>query len=335
MRGRCLESLKHEEACRKLFDLPEIKLGISTCLLGEEVRYNGGHSLDRFLRDTLGQYVEFVPVCPEVEAGFTTPREPMRLVGDPDHPRLVTVNTKMDHTRHMIQWSRNRVAELEGEGLCGFIFKSRSPSSGMERVKVYSEKGMPVKKGVGLFARAFMDRFPLLPVEEDGRLHDPVLRENFIERIFALGRWRETCSLRKTRNRLVRFHTRHKLVIMSHGQAPLREMGRLVARASDMPTGELYTRYQRLLLASLKLKATRKKHTNVLQHIQGYFKRALSGDEKREISEIIESYRRGDYPLIVPITLLNHHVRKYEEPYLRDQFYLQPHPLELKLRNHV
>ncbi|MFH2000383.1 MAG: DUF523 and DUF1722 domain-containing protein [Planctomycetota bacterium] len=318
-----------------IFDRPKIKLGISACLLGEKVRYNGGHQLDRFLRDTLGQYVEYVPVCPEVEAGFSTPREPFRLVGDPETPRLITVGTQVDYTQRMTQWSRTRAAQLEGEDLCGFIFKSRSPSSGMERVKVYTEKGMPLKKGVGLFARAFMDRFPLLPVEEEGRLHDPVLRENFIVRIFALGRWREMCAGRKTRGQLVQFHARHKLLIMSHSRVHLTEMGRLVARAKEIQPNALHAEYQRLLLESLKLTATRKKHVNVLQHIQGYFKQALTADEKQEIGEIIEAYRRGDYPLIVPITLLNHYVRKYEAPYLKEQHYLQPHPLELKLRNHV
>jgi uncharacterized protein YbgA (DUF1722 family)/uncharacterized protein YbbK (DUF523 family) len=318
-----------------MFDRPRIKLGISACLLGDEVRYNGGHQLDRFLRDTLGRYVEYVPVCPEVEAGYPTPREPFRLVGDPENPRLLTTDTKRDHTEHMTRWSRKRAAELASEDLCGFIFKSRSPSSGMERVKVYTDKGMPVKKGVGLFARAFMDRFPLLPVEEEGRLHDPILRENFIERIFAMGRWRETIAERRTRGRLVEFHARHKLLILSHSPAHLTQMGRLVARAKETPPGELYSEYERLFLEALKLKSTRKKHVNVLQHIQGYFKRVLSGDEKREIGEIIDVYRRGDYPLIVPVTLLNHYVRKYEDPYLEKQFYLAPHPLELKLRNHA
>jgi len=318
-----------------LFDRPKIKLGISACLLGQEVRYNGGHQLDRYLRDTLGQYVEYVPVCPEVEAGYSTPREPFRLIGDPENPRLITVKTKVDHTQHMTRWSRKRADELAGEDLCGFIFKSKSPSSGMERVKVYTEKGMPFKKGVGLFARAFMDRFPLLPVEEEGRLHDPILRENFIVRIFALGRWRELCAERKTRGGLVQYHARHKLLLMSHSQAHLKKMGRLVARAKEMPPGELHGQYQDLLLEAMKLKATRKKHVNVLQHIQGYFKRFLNADEKQEICEIIEAYGRGDYPLVVPITLLNHYVRKYQDPYLEEQHYLQPHPMELKLRNHV
>lgn len=170
--------------------MDKIKLGISTCLLGEPVRYDGQHKLDPFLRDTLGTYVDYVPVCPEVEVGLGVPREAMHLEGDPASPRLVTIQTHIDHTDRMNAWARKRVEALEAEGLCGFIFKSRSPSSGMERVKVFNDKGVAVKSGVGLFAAAFMAHFPLLPVEEEGRLQDPCLRENFIERVFALQRWR-------------------------------------------------------------------------------------------------------------------------------------------------
>lgn len=317
------------------FDELKIRIGISSCLLGEEVRYHGGHSLDRFLRDTLGRYVEYVPVCPEVEAGFSTPREPFRLVGQPENPRFITVKTQVDYTDRMTKWSRARAAELVKEDLSGFIFKSKSPSSGMERVKVYSEKGMPVKKGVGVFARAFTERCPLLPVEEDGRLHDPALRENFIERIFALGRWRDVVGKRKTRGNLVTYHTQHKLLIMSHSQKHLTDMGRLVARSKDTLPGDLYPKYQRLLLEALKLRASVSKHVNVLQHVQGYFKRKLTADEKKEIAETLREYLEGNVPLIVPITLLNHYVRKYNDPYLKEQVYLRPHPLELRLRNHV
>ena len=312
-----------------------IKLGISSCLLGEKVRWNGDHKLDRFLADTLGQYVEYVPVCPEVECGFSIPREPFRLVGDPDSPRLVTSTTKQDHTGRMKDWARKRVAELEKEGLCGFIFKSKSPSSGMERVKVYNERGMPSKVGVGIFARAFMEHFPLLPVEEDGRLHDPKLRENFIERIFTFKKWRETLAKGRTRGNLVNFHTMHKMLILSHGPAHHRMMGKLVGQAKETPLNELYDQYQRLLMEALRLKGTPKKNTNVLMHALGYFKKQLSGDEKQELLEIIGLYRQGHVPLIVPITLINHYVRKYDQPYLRNQFYLHPHPLELQLRNHV
>ncbi len=312
-----------------------IKLGISSCLLGERVRWNGTHKLDRFLTDTLGKFVEYVPVCPEVECGFDVPREPLRQVGDPDSPRLITSQTKIDYTSRMIRWARKRVVELEKEDLCGFIFKSRSPSSGMERVKVYNEKGAPVRKGVGIFARAFMEHFPLLPVEEDGRLHDPKLRENFIERIFTFKRWRETLAEKNTRGNLVNFHTKHKMLILSHNPQIHRTMGKLVARAKEKPLRELYEEYQGLLMEALRLKSTPKKNANVLTHILGYFKNQLSGDEKQELLDIIDLYRRGTVPLIVPITLVNHYVRKYDQPYLKEQYYLHPHPLELQLRNHV
>ena len=316
--------------------MPEkIKLGISTCLLGEKVRYDGGHKLDRFLTETLGQYVEYAPVCPEVECGLPIPRESMHLEGDPDSPRLVTIRTKQDMTDRMIQWALKRVGELEKEGLCGFIFKSDSPSSGMERVRVYNEKGMPVKRGVGMFARVFMDHFPLLPVEDEGRLHDPELRENFIERIFTLKRWREVLAEKQSRGNLVDFHTRHKLLILSHSPRHYQEMGKLVARAKELPLKELYERYQTLLMESLGLKTTPKKNANVLMHMVGYFREQLSSDEKQELLEVIENYRQEYIPLIVPVTLTNHYVRKYDQPYLKQQVYLNPHPLELQLRNHA
>jgi len=312
-----------------------IRLGVSQCLLGDSVRYDGGHKLDRFIRDTLGQYVDFVPVCPEVECGLGVPREAMRLEGDPEAPRLVTIRTQKDLTAQMLSWASQRVRQLEKADLCGYIFKSRSPSSGMERVKVYNEKGMPVKKGVGLFARAFKEHFPLLPVEDEGRLHDPGLRENFIEGIFALKRWRETLRGRKTLGRLVQFHTTNKLLLLSHSETHYRYMGKLVAHGKEVPTPDLYRRYEEQLLEALRLKGTVKKHVNVLQHMMGHFKKVLSSDEKQELLEIISSYHQCRIPLIVPITLFNHYVRKYQEPYLNQQTYLNPHPTALKLRNHV
>ena len=311
-----------------------IKLGVSACLLGQPVRYDGQHKLDPFLRDTLGAYVEYVPVCPECEAGFGVPREAMRLEGDPASPRLVTVQTRVDHTDRMNAWARKRVQELEAEGLCGYIFKSKSPSSGMERVKVYNDKGVAVKAGVGLFAAAFMAHFPLLPVEEEGRLQDPELRENFIERIFALQRWRDMLASGRTMRNLIAFHAAHKYLLLSHGDALYREMGRLVAGGGTLPPGERFPQYETLLLRALALKATRCKHVNVLQHILGYFKKQLDADEKQEMLEIIDQYAQGLVPRIVPLTLLNHYVRKYQEPYLATQVYLRPHPIELQLLNH-
>ena len=311
----------------------EIKIGVSSCLLGKEVRYNGGHSLDRYITGTLSDYFSFVDVCPEVEAGFGIPRETLRLVGDPDAPRLVTTKTKKDFTDKMMNWAKQRVLELEKEDLCGFIFKKGSPSSGMERVRVYTEKGMPSNRGSGMFARIFMRHFPLVPVEEDGRLNDSVLRENFIERIFAFRRWREVASERKSRGNIVAFHTAHKLQLMSHSVKHYREMGKLVAQGKELDLPTLYKKYEALFMQALSLKATVKKNVNVLQHIAGYFKKQLSKDEKQELQDIISQYHREYVPLIVPVTLLNHYIRKYEQEYLQKQFYLHPHPIELKLRN--
>jgi uncharacterized protein YbgA (DUF1722 family)/uncharacterized protein YbbK (DUF523 family) len=296
--------------------MQKIKLGISSCLLGEKVRFDGGHQWDRFITDTLGNYVEFVAVCPEVESGLSVPREAMRLVGDPAQPRLLTVRTGMDHTERLVTWSRRRVQELASQDLCGFIFKSKSPSSGMARVKVYNDQGVPAPRGVGIFARIFMERFPGLPVADEGRLHDPALRENFIERLFVLKRWRELLAQNPGIGSLVDFHTRHKLLILAHSPSHYRDLGKLVARAREFPLKELSAGYQTLLLEALRLQATPRKNANVLYHLMGYFKKQLTADEKQELLEVIEAYRLEYVPLIVPITL-------------------NPHPLELKLRNHV
>lgn len=314
-----------------------IRLGISSCLLGNQVRYDGSHKHDRFLTDILGNYVDYLPVCPEVECGMPIPRETLRLVGDPESPRLVTSRTNIDHTSQMQEWAAERLEMLAREHLDGFIFKSKSPSSGMERVKVYpaSGSGMAEKKGIGIFARAFMDRFPDLPVEEDGRLYDAVLRENFIERIFVHRRLRQLINDNQTVGGLVRFHTRHKLLLLSHSEKIYREMGRLVAQAQQLPADELFAGYRSRLMAALKLRSTPKKHTNVLQHMLGYFKSQLTAGEKQELLEIIDAFKNGLLPLIVPIMLINHYVRKYGQEYLAEQYYLNPHPLELKLRNHA
>lgn len=313
---------------------PKIKLGVSACLLGEKVRFDGGHKWERYLTDTLGQYAEFVPVCPEVACGLGVPRDPMRLIGNPDAPRLLTVKTQVDHTERLVNWARRRLVELEQEDLWGFIFKSESPSSGMARVKVYNAQGEPVKKGVGIFARIFMEHFPLVPVEDEERLLDPARRENFIQRLFAYKRWRETLSQKPGLGNLVTFHTRHKLLILSHSPTYYREMGKLVARAKEIPIKELSSQYQALFLDALRFKTTPKKNANALYHLLGYLQKDLSGEEKQELLEIIETYRQGCVPLIVPVTLINHYVRKYQQPYLKEQYYLHPHPVELQLRNH-
>ncbi|MBN1348023.1 DUF523 and DUF1722 domain-containing protein [candidate division KSB1 bacterium] len=310
-------------------------LGISTCLLGKNVRYDGGHKLDRYLTNIVGQFVDWVPVCPEVECGMSTPREALRLVGDPENPRLVTSRTGVDKTEQMLTWAKIRLELLEKENLCGYIFKSKSPSSGMQSIKVYDKNNVPSKKGIGIFARAFMDRFPLMPVEDEGRLNDAKLRENFIERIFVYKRWQNFVQNDGSRKGLVDFHTDHKYLIMSHSPKHLSALGKLVAQVKTIEPKELHHQYLSILMTALKLSATTKKNVNVLQHIMGYFKKQLSSDEKQELLEVIGNYHSGLIPLIVPITLLNHFVRKYDEPYLKRQYYLNPHPVELMLRNHV
>lgn len=313
----------------------KIKVGISACLLGEKVRYDGGHKLDGFLRDTLGQFVEWVPVCPEVECGLTIPREAMRLVCEIDNPRLVTQKTGIDYTLKMSIWAKNRVKELAKNDLCGFVFKTRSPSSGMQNVKVYNDKGFAVNKGVGIFARIFMDAFPFMPVEDEGRLHDLSLRENFIVRLFVFKRWQELIANNKTIKGLIDFHSDHKLLIMSHSTKTLSALGKIVADSKKYPKEKLFFEYMQTMLSGLKLQASVKKHTNVLQHILGYFKKDLDLDEKKEALAIIEEYHKGYVPLIVPIVLMQHYIRKYDKAYLKRQYYLHPHPVELVLRNHV
>ncbi|OLN25636.1 Hypothetical protein DVDV_3192 [Desulfovibrio sp. DV] len=315
-----------------------IRVGVSACLLGQPVRYDGGHKRDLYIIDTLGRYFEFVPVCPEVECGLSVPREAMRLVGDPDAPRLVTIKSGLDHTDRMQAWAAGRVAELAEENLCGFIFKSKSPSSGFTRVKVYNDKGSPAERGVGLFARAFLDRFPLIPVEDEGRLHDDKLRENFIERIFTLTRWRAALAgdgQSSLTSRVITFTSNHKLLLMAHSPELARQLGRLTAEAKNWPADALRQSYETILMRALALPATPAKHANVLQHIMGYFKKVLTSGEKAELNEVIDNYRLGLVPLIVPITLLVHYTRKYDVAYLKDQAYLTPHPIELKLRNHA
>ncbi len=311
-----------------------IKVGVSSCLLGENVRYDGGHKHDHYITDTLGRFFHFVPVCPEVGCGMQVPREAMRLEGDAENPRLVTIKTKTDLTKQMQDYCRRVVVELENEDLCGFIFKKNSPSSGLFRVKIYT-RGIPARSGRGLFADAVVRHFPLLPVEEEGRLYDMNIRENFIERVFAYRRWKDYLTGKGNLGELVEFHTRHKLQLMAHSPQVYREMGKLVAEGKSIEHAQLLLRYQELFIRALSLHATAKKNTDVLMHITGHFKNELTHDEKAELLEIITQYHGLLIPLIVPVTLLRHYVNKYDRQYLKKQTYLTPHPMELMLRNHV
>jgi len=312
-----------------------IRVGISACLLGEEVRYDGGHKRDRFLTDTFGRFVEWVPVCPEVEAGFGTPRESMRLVERDGRLRLLTNKTAVDLTDRLTRWAHRRVDQLASEDLCGYILKKDSPSCGLERVKVYGAHGTGERRGRGLFAAALQEQYPHLPMEEEGRLSDPRLREHFIERVFAYRRLRDLFASRWTVGTLVQFHTAHKLTLMAHSIAAYQELGRLVAGAKRRSRALVEREYVEGFMTALATMATPRRHTNVLQHMAGYFKDTLDASARKELQSTIEDYRVGLVPIIVPITLIRHHVRQLGVSYLAGQAYLDPHPKELMLRNHV
>ena len=312
----------------------EIRVGVSTCLLGQHVRFDGGHKKDAFVTGPLARFVALVPVCPEVELGMGTPRESVRLVRLGDGVRMVGHRSGTDHTDAMRRWAEGRVRELEGEDLCGYVLKKDSPSCGMERVKVYA-KGPAARTGRGLFAEALMERMPLLPVEEEGRLNDPRLRENFIERVFAYRRLKDLLGSRWTVGDLVRFHTAEKLLLLAHDPAAYRALGRLVAAAKGQPRAEVARGYGQAFMRGLAKLATPGKHANVLQHMAGYFKDLLPLEERRELHEGIADFRRGLVPLVVPLTLLGHHVRRHRVAWLQGQTYLTAHPKELMLRNHV
>jgi uncharacterized protein YbgA (DUF1722 family)/uncharacterized protein YbbK (DUF523 family) len=312
-----------------------IRIGISSCLLGEQVRFDGGHKRDSFLADTFGRFVHWIPVCPEVECGLGAPRESMRLVRQEDGIRLLTVKTGVDLTDRMTRFAARRVAALGADELSGFVLKKDSPTCGLARVKVYDRRGSPIREGRGFFAAQLVSSAPHLPVEEEGRLSDPRLRLNFVERVFAYWRLRGLFGGGWNLGALVRFHTAHKLILMAHSPQAYQRIGRLVARAKDNARGELERRYTAEFMTALAAIATPRRHANVLQHIAGYFKRLLDRDSQAELHGAIDDYRRGLVPLVVPITLVRHHVRQHGVSYLAGQLYLDPHPKELMLRNHV
>ena len=311
------------------------RLGVSQCLLGEQVRFDGGHKRDRFLTDMLGQFVEWVPVCPEVEAGLGTPRESMRLVGSAEAPRLVTIKTQKDLTTTLERFCHRRIQELKSLALDGYIFKKDSPSCGIKQVRVYQHTSSPSRKGSGLFAQAFQTSFPLIPVEDEGRLNDPGIRENFIERIFAYYRWQNLLGDGLAPRAIVAFHTQHKYFLMAHSRPHYHELGQIVASSKHYTPHHLAMAYGEKFMEALKVKTTVRKHVNVLQHLVGHFKKQISRRQRQELQELISNYHQGLSPLIAPLTLINHYVREHEIEYLADQVYLQPHPKELILKNHV
>lgn len=314
---------------------PSIKVGVSSCLLGQHVRFDGGHKRDTFINRVLSQYFVLVPVCPEVAIGLGVPREPIRLEKREEGIRVVGVRQRdLDVTEPLREYA-HRVVKANA-GFSGYIFKSKSPTCGMERVKVYSKgTDMPASNGVGEFSREVMALWPDLPVEEEGRLNDPVLRENFIERVFTYNRWQTLLDSGLTAAGIVDFHTRHKLLIMSHDQEAYRELGREVAACGNEDPKRFGQRYIRALMAVLRKRASRKNQANVLKHVQGFLKDRIDSEDKQELNEVIERYRTGQVPLVVPITLLNHHFRRHPNDYMQRQWYLNPHPPEMMLRNMI
>ena len=311
-------------------------VGVSACLLGQRVRWDGGHKSDDFLIGMLGRYVQWVPVCPEVEVGLPVPRDTLRLVRRGTEVRMVMPRSGTDHTDAMQAYAVRTARDLAARDLCGFVLKKDSPTCGMARVKVYPESGgSPARDGRGLFAAELLRQMPHLPIEEEGRLSDPRLRENFVGRLFAYRRLKSLFAARWRLADLVAFHAAHKLLLLAHSPAAYAHLGRLVATAKGQPRDDLRDRYEGEFMAALAVLATPGRHANVLQHMLGYVSPALDRAQTAEIEELIEDYRREMMPLLVPLTLLRHHVRRQSVGYLLGQVYLEPNPKELMLRNHA
>ena len=328
---------EEEPVWRRWHDEREpIRVGVSACLLGAEVRFDGGHKRDRYLTDVIGPMVEWLPVCPELEVGLGLPRPVIQLRGGETGDRLVERESGRDWTDPMRTWSSGRVDELLALGLDGFVFKKDSPSCGATRVRVYGPEGsMPGRTGVGFFSREVFARFPGLPIEEEGRLRDWPLRERFIEALFSHNRWRVLIRRGLSRRDLVAFHEAHKMLVMVHDERIARELGRVVASFGQAPDETVYERYAELFPRAFLQRATRARHVNVLEHLFGHLKRAIGPVEKSQIRLAIDDFREGRVPLVVPISLLRFLVMVHEVDYVRGQLYLEPHPKEMMLRNHV
>ncbi|MCH7370478.1 DUF523 and DUF1722 domain-containing protein [Aeromonas sp. MR16] len=309
----------------------KIKVGISACLLGQEVRFDGGHKRSSFCERDLGAHFDYHPVCPEMAIGLGAPRAAIRLVRRKGEIRAEASNGSFDVTEKLIAFSEQQASRLDF--LSGYILCAKSPSCGMERVRIYGANNEgSAKEGIGLFAKGLMAANPLLPVEEDGRLCDPILRENFVLRVFAYHDWQQLCARGITAAALIRFHSRYKYLVLSHASTYYRTLGKLLGNLGKANLQEVADSYIRGLMAALTLRANRRSHTNVLMHLQGYFKRMLTPSQKQELTEAIDKYRVGIFPLLVPLTLLRHHLREHPNPYLAEQVYLNPHPETLRLR---
>ncbi len=312
----------------------KIPVGISACLLGERVRFDGGHKRNGFAADELASFFEYQPVCPEMAIGLPAPRSALRLTdtGSGELALCFSNGQEAPVTEAMERFSRDKVSQLQH--LCGYIVCAKSPSCGMERVRIYQpDNNNNRKAGVGLFTRELMAQMPWLPVEEDGRLHDAQLRENFIARVYALHEFNQLWDSGLTRGKLMDFHTRYKLLLLAHSQPLYRQLGPFVAQISQWDSLEEFAReYRQRFMDLLSSPATRQDHTNVLMHVQGYFRRELSSPQRQELAQLIDSYRQGIQPLLAPITLLKHYMAEYPHPWLTSQRYFSPYPESLRLR---
>lgn len=306
-----------------------IKVGISACLLGDQVRFDGGHKKSDFCANELQRHVEFVKLCPEVGIGMPVPRPTIRLEQHDNGVRAVVPKTGEDVTEKLSNFADKAKSHLQQ--LSGYVLCAKSPSCGMERVKLYDpDTGYARKEAEGIFVKRLRELHPALPLEEDGRLNDAPLRENFVMRVFVYDAWQQLPQpLRKAD--LLNFHTELKLLLLAHNQAEYRRLGRLVADQQDVDA-TFAKQYIEAIMAALGKPATRANHTNVLQHIQGYFGQHLNKEQKAELSALIMDYHDGVQPLLAPMTLLRHYLREYPNEYLQGQRYLNPYPADLKLR---
>ena len=302
-----------------------LRVGISACLLGERVRYDGGHKRDPFLVDVLGAHVEWVPVCPEVELGLGVPRPPIHLVRDGrTGTRLVVVKTREDLTARMRAHAAWRARTLTCLALDGYVLKSGSPSCGLSRVPVHDHRGDAVTRGRGLFAEALVEAMPLVPMEDERRLARPAVREHFIERMAAAERWRLFLRRRPRAGDLQTFHARHKYLLLAHSPAHYAALGRLVASAGKRRLARVVEEYGTGFMAALAIPTSRGRHLNVLEHMAGFFKRSLSEPEREMLGAVIRRYRHGRTRLEVPVALIREHARRLGVTYLEEQVYLAP-----------
>lgn len=317
-----------------LSDDDKISIGVSSCLLGDKVRYDGGHKRNDYLNNLMGDFFEYVSFCPEVAIGMGVPRNPIRLVDAQGEIRVVDIqNPQKDYTAPLREYAHSVRASIDN--LCGYVFKKDSPSCGMERVKVYAATGMPERKGRGIYADEIIKLNPLLPCEDEGRLNDAVLRENFVNRVYVYARWKKMVSRGISKSSLLAFHTRHKYLLLAHNQQVYRELGRLLSSLNKINLEELAAQYITHIMHILGQRASRKEHVNVLQHLLGFLRDKLDASDRAELLEAITAYGRGEYPLVVPITLMQHHFRRNPHPFVDSQVYLYPHPRELMLRNSI